>query len=112
MDFCPKCAAVLVPTKLSTSDVFICDNCGFTKLIKKTDADLKTKEKIVHAPERNMRAAIERNEYASYKNICKKCGFNRAQVIDAGVSYSDEDNLILIRCGKCGYTERIGRRVA
>ena len=47
MDFCPKCAAVLVPTKLSTSDVFVCDNCGFTKLIKKSDGDLKTKEKII-----------------------------------------------------------------
>jgi len=24
------------------------------------------------------------------------------------VQYSDEDNLFLVTCGKCGYTERIG----
>jgi DNA-directed RNA polymerase subunit M/transcription elongation factor TFIIS len=112
IDFCPKCAAILVPTKLKTSEIFVCDNCGYTKLIKKTDGDLKTKEKMIKSPERSLKPASEKNQFATYKNKCKKCGYDKAQVIDAGISYSDEDNLILIRCGKCGYTERIGRRVA
>jgi len=26
-----------------------------------------------------------------------------------GIFYSDEDNLILLKCGKCGWSERLGK---
>ena len=49
---------------------------------------------------------------ATYDHKCKKCGFSKAQIIDMGIFYSDEDQLILLKCGKCGYSERIGRKVS
>ena len=52
------------------------------------------------------------NEFANYIHKCKKCGYGKAQIIDMGISYSDEDNLILLKCGKCGFSERIGEKVS
>ena len=43
---------------------------------------------------------------------CPKCGYEKAQIIDMGIFYSDEDNLILLKCGKCGHSERIGRKTS
>ncbi|MBI2045655.1 hypothetical protein HYT23_06355 [Candidatus Pacearchaeota archaeon] len=54
----------------------------------------------------------DENEFADYPNKCKKCGYDKAQIIDMGVSYSDEDNLILLKCGKCGCSDRIGNKVS
>ena len=44
--------------------------------------------------------------------MCKKCGYDKAQIIDMCIFYSDEDNLILLKCGKCNFAERIGRKVS
>ena len=52
------------------------------------------------------------NPMATYKYKCKKCGYGKAQIIDMGLSYSDEDNLILLKCGKCGWSERVGNKVS
>jgi len=52
------------------------------------------------------------NEFATYKHKCSKCGYGKAEVIDLGAQYSDENNLILLRCGKCGWSERVGGKVS
>ena len=52
------------------------------------------------------------NLFATYDYKCKKCGYDRAEIIDMGIFISDEDNLILIRCGKCGHTDRFGRKTS
>jgi len=52
------------------------------------------------------------NEFADYNHKCQKCGYGKAQIIDMGLSYSDEDNLILLKCGKCGWSERVGNKVS
>ena len=52
----------------------------------------------------------DKNILATYFNKCKKCGYDKAQVLDMGIFYSDEDNLILLKCGSCGFSERIGRK--
>lgn len=48
------------------------------------------------------------NIFATYNSKCKKCGHVGAEINDLGVQYSDEDNLFLVTCGKCGHSERIG----
>jgi DNA-directed RNA polymerase subunit M/transcription elongation factor TFIIS len=55
-------------------------------------------------------AMSDENTSANYDNKCKKCGHVGAQIIDVGVLISDEDQLTLLRCGKCGFTERVGRK--
>ncbi len=52
----------------------------------------------------------EKSASATYDNKCKKCGHTGADVIDVGVLFSDEDHLILLKCGNCGFSERVGRK--
>jgi len=62
--------------------------------------------------ERGKEVGEDKNIFANYHNVCKKCGYDKAQILDLGVFYSDEDNLILLKCGKCGFSERVGRKVS
>lgn len=52
----------------------------------------------------------EKDVFANYRHKCKKCGYGKAEIIDLGAQYSDEDELILVRCGKCGYSERMTKK--
>lgn len=108
LEFCPKCENILIPEKLNEKEFWAkCTHCGFSKKLKH-NSPLIEKEKLLH--KHNIGRIFHfKNEYATYNHKCKKCGFGKAQVIDMGISYSDEDNLILLKCGKCGWSERIGK---
>ena len=67
------------------------------------------REKIEHK-DTGEGIAKEKDVFASYDHKCKKCGYKKAEVIDLVSQYSDEDELIMIKCGKCGYTERIEKK--
>jgi DNA-directed RNA polymerase subunit M/transcription elongation factor TFIIS len=54
----------------------------------------------------------EKDVFADYKHKCKKCGYEKAELMDLGAQYSDENELVMIKCGKCGYTERIEKKTS
>ena len=86
----------------------MCNNCGFSKQGK----DLIASEKIKAEEKRGEGVLPDKNVFATYKNKCKKCGYDKAQILDLGTFYTDEDALIMLQCGKCGYAERIGRKTS
>lgn len=100
--FCPKCNGVLILEK----EKAVCNNCGFTKSSR---GILSSSEKIPEKEERGDGAVKEENVFATYEHKCSRCGYGKAQVVDCGVFYSDEDHLIFIKCGKCGFSERVGK---
>ena len=51
-------------------------------------------------------AVEDENIYATFPNICKKCGHDKAQVIELGIWYSDEAGVVRYKCGKCGFVEQ------
>ena len=108
--FCPKCNNILIPEKISEEE-FIekCSFCGYSR--KFTGKSVIMKDKIIHK-KTGEKILKDENEFATYHNKCQKCGYDKAQIIDMGIFYSDEDNLILLKCGKCGWSERIGRKVS
>ncbi len=53
----------------------------------------------------------DENIFADYDHPCKKCGHIGAQIIEVGALISDEDSLTMLKCGKCGFAERFGRKV-
>ncbi|MDP3966011.1 MAG: hypothetical protein Q8Q04_00590 [archaeon] len=108
ISFCKGCKNILPPTN-SDQDFIECRNCG---LKHKNKRNLISSEKIKRHPKKGEGAKSEENIYASYKHLCRKCGYEKAQIIDMGIKYSDEDNLIFLKCGKCGFSERIGRKVS
>ncbi|MBI3622983.1 hypothetical protein HY212_02795 [Candidatus Pacearchaeota archaeon] len=108
--FCSKCSSILIPERLSSNIYALkCTKCGFYKEVKGEDlirTDKITKKQVGQG------IVKDSNEYADYAHKCKKCGYGKAQIIDEGVFYSDEDDLILLKCGKCGFSEKIGRKTS
>ena len=102
--FCPKCKGILFLEK----ERAVCHNCNYILYLK---LNLSTSEKLPEIEEVGEGAVKDENIFATYKHKCSKCGFDKSQIIDCGVFYSDEDNLIFLKCGKCGFSERIGDKV-
>ena len=109
--FCPKCNRILIPKRINENLFAVrCVKCDYVDIFE--GKPFIGKDKIPQEEERGEGVVKEKNVFATYKNVCPKCGYNKAQVIDVGVFYSDEDNLIMLRCGKCGYSERVGRKTS
>ena len=108
LEFCPRCENILIPEKLGEKEFWAkCAHCDFSEKLM-PNSQLVEKEKILHEHQIG-RILNSENEFATYKHKCQKCGYGKSQVIDVGTFYSDEDNLILLKCGKCGWAERIGK---
>ena len=110
LDFCPGCGKPLIPRRVGEERfILVCVKCDFFKEFK--GEPLVRTDKVEN--ENKGEGFVEGgNEMAIYDHVCKKCGYSKAQIMDMGVSYSDEDNLILLKCGKCGFAERIGEKVS
>ena len=110
LKFCRKCKGLMMPigTHLfSGKHLFKCNNCncideGEELIEKEKIENKKTKEGIV----------IDKNIFADYQFKCKKCGYNKAEVIERQPYFSDEDTLTFLKCGKCGWTENISRKIS
>jgi DNA-directed RNA polymerase subunit M/transcription elongation factor TFIIS len=114
LKFCDKCGGIIRSKKINENKSYsFCDNCQEFKLIKAEEINsILFSEKVEKEKDKGKGVKESGNEFANYSNVCKKCGYNKAQIMDMGVFYSDEDNLILLRCGKCGFSERIGRKTS
>ena len=108
LKFCQRCKTLMSPHKTSEKIIFKCSNCNFSEDMK--DGSLKVREKLNKKEEKGKGVGSDENIFATYTHKCEKCGYNKVQILDAGTYYSDEDNLVLLMCGKCGWSERVGRR--
>lgn len=111
LKFCQKCETLMSPHRKNNSILFKCPACGFCKEVKEGDF-LKSNEKIEVKKSKGEGVGEDKNEFATYNHICRKCGYDKAQILDLGIFYSDEDNLIMLKCGRCGFCERIGRKIS
>ncbi len=107
LKFCPKCKSLLKFEKHEKSILLKCTKCDY-KLEINNKNFLKVGEKINKKSKIGKGVAENKDIFATYPHKCKQCGYDKARIIDMGIFYSDEDNLILIQCGKCGFSERIG----
>jgi ribosomal protein S27AE len=71
------------------------------------EINLNFSERIEKKKEIGGGVAEDKNEFATYSHKCTKCGYDKAQIIDLGIWYGDEDNIIRLRCGKCGFAEQL-----
>ncbi len=111
LKFCQRCRTLMSPQKILNEFFFKCGSCGFSEEINDENS-LTAKEKIGNAKFLGKGVMNGENSSADYSNKCKKCGHEKAEIIDMGVFISDEDNLILLKCGKCGFSERVGRKTS
>ena len=109
MEFCPKCKSILIPKMENGKLVIHCSYCGYSRGAKVGEALVET-EKMPRREEVGEGVVDSINEFATYDNKCEKCGFGKAQIVDMGQWYSDEDNIIILRCGKCGWSQHMERK--
>lgn len=109
MRFCPKCESILIPKSEDGKFVMHCSCCGYLCDAMKSDCLVEC-EKMPKREEVGEGVVDSINEFATYKHKCQKCGYGKAQVVDMGQWYSDEDNIIILRCGKCGWAENVSRK--
>ncbi|MEK6900873.1 MAG: hypothetical protein AABX37_00860 [Nanoarchaeota archaeon] len=105
-----------------------CTTCGTLLQVKKTEygkwmscPNGHTQPKIVQdAPSftTKNRKAMEKievfdgiNSLAVHDHVCKRCGYDKAELIEMSASYSDEDNTYRMKCGKCGFVEQLEGKV-
>lgn len=105
-EFCPECKNILKAFRENGKTILKCDNCGFFEEIENEKEDLVARQKIKQKEEVGRGIVKAKDIFATYDFVCKKCGNTKAQIIDRGIGYSDEDNLILLRCSKCGFSQR------
>lgn len=105
--FCPNCKDILIPRKVKNKFIIECKKCGFSKNIKEP---LIRTEKIKSKKEIGAGVVKDTNLFATYPFKCKKCGYDKAEIIDQGVKYSDEESEVLFKCGKCGWAERMNKK--
>ena len=100
MNFCESCGSILKPEKGRVS--VIC-SCNHIQMLDKKETSEQFKEKpsieVLHD-------GI--NPMASFDHKCKRCGFEKAQLVSKGIWISDESEVTEFACGKCGYHERAG----
>lgn len=107
MEFCKDCGSILFYFKEKGEDKVYCKKCKSAKL-----SEGKGNFSETHKKKEVGQGFIEGiNPSANYDHKCKKCGHIGVEIIDVGILYSDEDNLILLKCGKCGFSERLGHKV-
>ncbi|MBI4450587.1 hypothetical protein HY642_01305 [Candidatus Woesearchaeota archaeon] len=97
--FCPQCKSILKPAKEDGKLLLRCD-CGY---VDSAPREKNFKERIQTQAE--IQVAESSNSSAVYDHTCSKCKYAKAQLIEKGVWYSDEDAVVLYVCGSCGNTE-------
>ena len=102
MEFCSKCGTLIKLKNPNPQKKFYCD-CG--QEIKVQD-NIILKEKIIL--KREIEIGDNKNTLAVHKHVCKKCGYDRAELIYIGAMYGDEGDIIRFRCGKCNHVENVG----
>ena len=96
MEFCDNCGK---PLKVK-GKIAIC-SCGFIKEV----SPVHCSEKITQPAEKG-KGILKKQTEKGFPHICKECGHEFADIVDLGASYSDESNVYLFKCKKCGNVER------
>lgn len=103
LQFCPVCRGLLQLKEENGKTIGFC-SCGFKRYsgIELTSID-KVENKIAFKGE-----GVCSNEDFSFgeKHECKKCGCDSADMMDLGERLTNESNVYIYRCKKCGNITR------
>lgn len=98
--FCPVCNKLLQIKSENGNNIAFC-TCGFKRF---SGVELEASEKT-HSNLRQQGVATDNNS-EGITHICKKCGNDKAEIIDLGERMNNESSVYIFKCLKCGYSER------
>jgi DNA-directed RNA polymerase subunit M/transcription elongation factor TFIIS len=106
--FCKTCGSLLVPKKTTYGKWMSCPNGHSQPDLVQEAPTSRSKSLDKMKP---VEAADGKNILAVYDHICKKCGHDKAELIEIMPSYSDEDSMMRMKCGKCSFVEQLEGKV-
>lgn len=106
--FCKTCGGLLVPKKTPYGKWMSCPK-GHTQP-KLNQENVIIKEENVKQGEM-IEVNDGKNILAVHNHPCKKCGHDKAELIERSCAYSDEDNIYQMKCGECGFVEQLEGKV-
>ncbi len=106
--FCKTCGSLLVLEKNTYGKWMKCPQ-GHTQ------PELNQERNILITENKRQARRIEvmdgENILAVHNHKCKRCGYDKAELIEISCSYSDEDNMYRMKCGRCGLVEQLEGKV-
>jgi DNA-directed RNA polymerase subunit M/transcription elongation factor TFIIS len=106
--FCTNCGTLLIPKKTPYGKWMSCPD-GHPQ--KELNQDSTT---ITEQNQQKMdliTASDGTNILAVHDHTCKKCGYGKAEMKEIGTFYSDEDNVVRMKCGNCGLVEQLEGKI-
>ncbi|WXG45635.1 MAG: transcription factor S [Candidatus Atabeyarchaeum deiterrae] len=108
--FCPKCGAMLIPTKKGLDCLLTCRKCGHAEKDSDVGSSYVLREKIAHTARDKIVVFEgdnrEANTMPTAKVDCPKCHNNLAAYWQVQTRAADEGATIFFRCLKCNHTWR------
>lgn len=106
--FCKTCGTLLAPKTTAYGKWMACPHGHAQPELNQESRELKTQNTNIT---REIRASDGKNILAVHDHHCKRCGYDKAELIEIMPSYSDEDSTFRLKCGKCGYVEQLEGKV-
>ncbi len=103
IQFCPVCKKLLQIREHDGKSIGVC-SCGFKRPLGYELSSVEKSKKTKKGE--GVISDIHKKTSGGVKHICKKCGYDEAEVIDLGAQLTDESNIYLFKCLKCGHAER------
>jgi len=99
--FCDKCGSIL-KIKIEEGRYFGVCGCGCIKEV----ASGIFGSGIMKKKEEKGEGVLQEDVSRGFPHVCKKCDYGECEISDLGCAYSDESNIYLYKCKKCGFVER------
>jgi len=104
MTFCKTCGTLLRLLVTPYGKWMSCPN-GHSQPELNQEATIITEKNLQQASK--IEVADGENILAVHDHKCKRCDYDKAELIEMSASYSDEDNTYRMKCGKCGFVEQL-----
>jgi len=106
--FCKTCGSLLVPKKTMYGNWMACPHGHVQPKLNQEENVISVKNQE-EGKEVTVHDGI--NHLAVHDHNCKKCGHDKAELIEIAPFYSDEDSVIRMKCGKCGCVEQLEGKI-
>jgi len=106
--FCKTCGTLLVLEKNEYGKWMRCPHGHPQPELQQSSQTISVKNPV---PGKRIEVMDGKNILAVHDFKCKKCDYDKAELIEIMPSYSDEDNTFRMKCGKCGHVEQLEGKV-
>ena len=106
MFFCTKCGKIIVFKSPNLQGKKAECSCGNIFVVNEEDFVLKEKTN-----NKAIEVADDKNLLAVHKHVCRRCGHDKAQLIEIGAMYGDEEDIVRYKCGRCGHVEQLAAKI-